>query len=402
MTSWSDSNLRGIVFQEILGKFMEDNPNCVVVNESVTGEDFYIKLKTDFASGNESDIFAISPDIYVSRLVSAGKVAPMTEFLAEDNEWFESFDKSTWRYVKFNDEIYGLPVEKGYECMFVNTDLFSNLNLEVPKTFTELMDVIPIIKNAGIIPITYNSLDGGLLLYKNIVAKLAGSQGISPLFSDGQVNEHYINAADYMIKLFNAGAFPNDYYMLSNLEAENLFLKKQAAIMINRSDFIGEINSVMTTVQTDSFGNENMTVDIFPFPYIESGNADTSAMIYGVGDGTFFLSSQAYENSAKREYCKKILKSITSAENAEIFAEKTNIITAIKIDNPTVYFSGLMLSGFLLIDSMQEFIGMNNMPIDKNLWDKELAKQFPYVLEGQSDIKEVWRNIYNETLLDNN
>ena len=106
------------------------------------------------------------------------------------------------------------------------------------------------------------------------------------------------------------GAFPPDAFKLSSRERDDLFINKQAAMIVQGSWFIGR------------FSDSDTTVDIVPFPYIREGVTSESALIYGFGCGTFYMSKSASEDESKKSASIKLLRALTSKESAEIFAKE--------------------------------------------------------------------------------
>ena len=61
INNWGDNDSYTEVLQGIFDDFMEENSGVKIINESMSGIEFITKLKIDFASGNEPDIFSIGP-----------------------------------------------------------------------------------------------------------------------------------------------------------------------------------------------------------------------------------------------------------------------------------------------------------------------------------------------------
>lgn len=143
----------------------------------MSGEEFLFTLKkTDFASGNDPDVFGLWPGSDFKLLVENGKVADLTEVIMNDSQWYEQFGKDAWKYVTIDDRIYGLPFEIIYEGLFINTSLFTQYKIKVPTTFDELLHAVRVLKSNNIIPIAYNNSPEGSYIYQNIVMKLGGGR----------------------------------------------------------------------------------------------------------------------------------------------------------------------------------------------------------------------------------
>lgn len=402
ISPWAGTDVKADALKRVLEMFMENNPNIEVINESMSGEDFLVKLKTDFVSGNDPDVFGIWPGSNMMSLIKAGKVADLTPLLDNDSEWKKSFDKSVWYYVTVDNKTYGLPLEIIYQCLFINKDMFEAYHVKVPENFNELKQAVVSFRSQGVIPIAYNAESEGNLIYQNIIASLGGRIEVEQPFKNGKVNDCYLQAADYMKELYELGAFPANAFNLDNKSRDDLFLNKQAAMIVQGSEFIGEVNKQWTTIEQNSMtsdkdnntvGDKQITVDMIPFPSIEGGKADPTALIYGLGSGTFFMSQAAWSDDVRKEASIKLLQFLTSKESATLFVERTRMLSSVKIPPPNVYYSGLMRRGSELIDNTKELIAPPDSFFDRSIWESTVVDQLPYVLEGKQDSQKIWEEV---------
>lgn len=374
--SWGGVDSKADTLNVVLDKFMEDNPTVEVINESMFGDDFLPKLKTDFASGNDPDVFGLWPGSDIRALVKSGKVAELSEVLNQDPKWEESFGKSAWVYTTFDNKIYGVPLEIIYECLFVNKDLFKKYYVKIPQTFSELKDAVISFRENGIVPIAYNSFAEGTYLYQNIIAMLGGKEGVEHPFINGKVNKCYLDAVTYLKELYKLGAFSRDAFTLNSNERNNLFKNKKAAMIVQGSWFIGDLK------------DQEDTVDIVPFPYIDSNHQ--SELIYGFGCGAFYMSKVAGNDGNKRENSIKLLKALTSKESAVLFANQTSTFSNVDISGSKVNYSQLALKGQELVKNARELVGPPDSFIDRSIWEEKIVKDFPYVLEGRLSADSLW------------
>lgn len=380
MSQWAGADVKGQLLKKVLSDFMQENQNINVVNESMSGEEFLLKLKIDFASGNEPDVFGLWPGENMLTLIASDKVADLTQTLGQDSEWKNAFDKSTWRHVTENGRIYGIPFEIIYQSMFVNRDLFRQYHVKIPTNFTELKEAVTAFSAVGITPIAYNAEAEGGYLYQNMIASLGGRMESQIPFKGESVNECFLHASDYMQELYSLGAFPENLFHLNTREMNQLFLENKAAMIVQRSDFIGEIAQ-----------GSDADIDMIPFPYIEDGKADQTALLYGLGSGTFLVSRRAWEEAPKREASVKLLKHLTSPEVSNLFIRETHMLPAIKSNYPDEYYTGLMRRGRELIDASKEFIAPPDSFFDLSVWNDVIIAELPYVLENNRSAEELWK-----------
>ncbi|MFZ5351714.1 MAG: ABC transporter substrate-binding protein [Bacillota bacterium] len=394
MSSWGGSDTKAWQLQQLLDQFEKNNPGVKIINNSMSGDEFLFKLKTDFAQGNDPDVFGLWPGSDIKRLINAQKVADLTEILSNDKEWYESFGEDAWEYCKYNDRIYGLPFEIIYEGLFINRDLFEKYGVKVPETYEELLSAVRIFRRHNIIPIAYNSTPEGTFLYQNIVMKLGGKQDTENPYScmgiEGSIiNSCYTDAMRYMKELYDAKAFPENAFTIDNATRNNLFIEKKAAMIVQGSWFIGK----------GYVDPNDETVDIVPFPSFIEGKADKTAIIYGLGNGSFHMSSIARNDPRKKDICLKLLKHLTSVDSAKAFLNQSGFISNIKIPENELVENRLNKIGKELVSSSKELIGPTDSFIDRNQWESVLVKRFPLVLIGELTPEEVFAEMHENAVL---
>jgi len=377
ISSWGGVDSKAETLQEMFFRFTSENPNIEIVNESLFGEDFLPKIKTDFASGNNPDVFGIWPGSDIRALIQAGKVADLTELMEENPEWLGTFKSSMLKYTTYNGRIYGLPFEIIFEALFINRDLFEKYDVQIPATYEELKDAVKKFRENNIVPIAYNSLAEGTYLYQNMIALLAGKE-IAENPRHPEFSYYYKKAMEYMQELYRIGAFPDEAFTISNHERNTMFLEKRAAMIVQGSWFIGNIPP------------DDATVDIIYFPSFRDGKAPPNTMIYGLGNGCFYISSESYNDDVKKEASVRLLKFLTSKEAAAEFAIQTGMMSCVDIRDYNIDYNRLTRKGQLLINNSRQFVGPPDSFIDRTVWEEVIVMDMPYVLEGKMKIDDLY------------
>lgn len=378
ISSWGGVDSKAESLKNVLNRFVKDNPDIKVVNESLFGEDFLPKIKTDFASGNDPDVFGLWPGSDINALVKAGKVADLTGLLDDNTEWKRSFNPAMWDYTTQNGRIYGLPLEVIFECMFINKDLFDKYNIPVPKDFEGLKSAVLGFREQGIVPIAFNTYSEGTYLYQNLVAIIGGKRDTEHPFSKGAVKSCYITAMQYVKELYDMKAFPVDCFTMTNNERNVLFKEKKAAMIVQGSWFIGD------------FDADDDTVDIIPVPYIKGYKGPEGTMVYGLGGGSFHMSAAVEDEPAKQDAAVRLLKGLTSPETAATFASETGMISNVNIDSYNIHYRDLTVKGKKMLEDSKMLVGPADSFVDRTSWEADIAVQFPYFLAGMTDAGSVW------------
>ena len=379
ISSWGGVDSKAETLKTILNQFETDNPDIAVSNESLFGEDFLPKIKTDFASGNDPDVFGLWPGSDIKALVRAGKVADLTTLLQNDPQWKQSFN-SMWDYTTYDGKIYGLPVEVIFECMFINRDLFDKYQIPVPQDFSSLKKAVKRFRQQNIVPIAFNTYSEGTYLYQNLIPIVGGKEDTEHPFSSGTIKPAYITAMQHVKELYDLGAFPPDCFTMTNNERNVLFKEKKAAMIVQGSWFIGD------------FDAEDISVDIIQIPYIEGHHALKGTMVYGLGGGSFHMSTAVHEDKNKLEASIRLLKALTSPETAAVFAAETGMISNVNIDRYHINYRNLTVKGKKMLDESELLVGPADSFVDRTSWEEDIAMQFPYYLSGKISAEEMWAN----------
>ncbi len=383
-SSWAGYDANALPLQEVLQRYEENNKAIEIVNKSMVGEDFLFTLKTDFASGNEPDVFGLWPGSDFDVLVEQGKVADLTELMQDNPEWFNRFREDTWKYVTVNDRIYGLPFEIIYEGLFLNRDMFEEYNVPIPSTYEELLYAVEIFRRNDIIPIAYNATPEGSYIYQNIVMKLGGKEEVEdPFDKEGKLKPSFLEGLYVMKELYDAGAFPEQAFLMDDKTRNDLFIQKKAAMIVQGSWLIGE----------EGIDADDKSIEIIPFPAFAHGKADPSAIIYGCGNGIFHISQNAWEDEQLRGHAIDLLDTLTSVESAVIFSASGGFISNVEIPKQQMNSSTIYGKGERLIKDATQLIGPTDSFIDRNLWENILIDQFPDILQGNISPEFVLKRI---------
>jgi raffinose/stachyose/melibiose transport system substrate-binding protein len=386
MTSWGGVDSKAGTLKEIIAKFENENPTIKISNQSIFGDEYLPSLKTKFASGSGPDVFGLWPGSDIKHLIKADKVADITDIMKQDRTWMDSFIQSSFSHTTYNNRIYGIPFELVFEGLFINRDLFIKYGVKEPTNYKELKDAITIFKKNGIIPIAYNSSAEGSYIYQNMIASLGGSQGVEEFIVNKKINKYYIDAMKYMKELYDIGAFPKDALTLNSNERNDLFISKQAAMIVQGSWFISY------------FDKYDESVAMIPFPSM--GESDRK-LPTGLGCGTFYISKTALTSPNGVDNSVKFMKYLTSKETVTYFYEKTGLICNLNIKLKSAY-SALAKQSIGVYENTQEK-NRSLIPdhvIDRSTWEDIIIRQFPYFLEGKKTSEEIWGQAVNKILLD--
>ena len=176
-------DVRQQMYDNAIARFNKAYPNVTVEQTRLDSDAYKTKIKTVMGAG-AADI----PDVFMNwggdvlkSYIEYGLVADITDLIAPYKDEYYDFE---FGISTFDDRIYGMGIGIAPSVVFYNTEIFKDLNLDVPRTWEELDTVCARLKEAGYIPFALGNKNKwpGLLEYTMLGVNLGGeemSKGLS-------------------------------------------------------------------------------------------------------------------------------------------------------------------------------------------------------------------------------
>lgn len=259
------------VWQQVLKDFASEHADIKVIDEATGagGDAFKIKINTDFASGNEPDLTYGFNGVLGKPLVDSGKVISWEEELKADPVWASNFKPDTLQTCKYNGKLYALPFLGFFEGMWVNKDVFEKYSLEIPRTYDDILRVIPVLRANNITPIACAFSDEPHYIIETFILSAGGRLGHSNPFDPS-----WAQGLSLIKTLYENQAFTEDALTIKQGTCAELFADKKAAMFISGSWSRGYIKDYENTL-------------VIPLPAVPDGRADPTDIIGGAGTGWY-------------------------------------------------------------------------------------------------------------------
>ncbi|MDO4343361.1 MAG: extracellular solute-binding protein [Eubacteriales bacterium] len=259
------------VYEDQIARFMEENPDIEVQNDSIYEESAYNnKLKVALSTGETPSIFYYPAIAGLTEWAQNGVLLDLTEALNEDEEWKNTFldgALDTYDLSAYGaDGIYALPNELNVDAIFYNKALFEQAGItEIPETMDDLYDAIDKLNAAGITPFGVGGKNTWVMghIFNNILAKRIGREGIIQLGTGEKkwTDEDVVECLQITKDLKEKGAFAEGFEGMDYNTQMNQFLTGEVAMISHSSPIIPEMLSSESEILDD--------ISFFPFPYFE-------------------------------------------------------------------------------------------------------------------------------------
>ncbi|WP_311083355.1 extracellular solute-binding protein [Paenibacillus polymyxa] len=336
------------VYQQIVKDFEKENPN-IKINLQSPGQNYENILKMKMASNELPDLF----DTHGWAIKRYGNY--LADLSQED--WATDLTESIKSLITDdNGKLYVLPLNESKEGIFYNVDVLKKYNVEVPKTFDELIAASEKIKkesNGEVLPFYASALDAWTI--GQYFDYFANPLLISP--------EH--NHADALLKnefdwskwsflpekykmMYDKGLLNEDMLTAKQVDENRLFAENKLAFAIHSAGTYSDIKKI----------NPDVKMGVFPIPAIVEGDEPTF-----VGGEREALG--IWKDTKHMDEAKKFLK---------FMAKKENIKQVSDITNSPAPFKSIQVGGDIA-DSYEQYKEVRVLPyfdrvyLPNGMWD---------------------------------
>lgn len=230
MYSWRTEDKAA--YEEIIAAFEEQHPDIKVHFQPYESTEYNTILTNALVSGTGPDIVQLRPYSGSRTIADNDYLVPLDDIAGLDN-----FDESYLEAARGSDEkVYGVPLTLNAGVIFYNQNIFDDLDLAIPETWDEFVDVSKKLKENDIIPVAQGGRDGYLLsMLHGVLAPTAygGNDFVEDVLEGNAdlTDERMVASLERMETL--EAFLPEDFIALDDNDAQALFYAEEAAMYIN-------------------------------------------------------------------------------------------------------------------------------------------------------------------------
>lgn len=267
------------------------------------------KLHVSMGSNNRPDVFYNWGGGSIRSYARDGLLVDFTPYFEKDQAWKDKFLPSVLEAGTIDGKYYGIPA-RGMQpiILFYNKQVFSDLQVQPPKTWTDLLAIIDRAKSSGIVPI---ALAGGdpwteLVYPEYLVDRIGGYQVFEKIAAgekDAWRDPAITKAIDMIRDLVQRGAFGDSYASVrwDGAGASTLIAQGKAAMHLMGSwEYTNQVTNEPEYAKT----NQGFT----DFPTVEGGVGDPKAIV-GNPTNYFSVSKDSPHVDVAIDYLKKEMAS---------------------------------------------------------------------------------------------
>jgi raffinose/stachyose/melibiose transport system substrate-binding protein len=281
------------IIDTFIKKYEKDN-NVIIKTEATQADEYQQrKLKVAISGGTVADVFYTYGAGYSAPFIAAKAALPLDSFIAK-TKMNDRIIKGMTNYLTYNNKVYGFPVKFWAGALFCNTKLFKDNNLQIPKTFDELLAVVKAFRAKNITPMVLGAKDAWHIgMIQNALAvRTAGADYCNKALSGkASLNTpEIVKSAQMLVDLNNAGAFVKGTLGVSSDEAQMDFFMGKVPMYFGGS---------WLPVNFESSENQvKGLVKAVPMPTVTGGKGGVDQFLGGCIEGYMVSSKTKYPEEA--------------------------------------------------------------------------------------------------------
>ena len=357
--------------ETIAAEFTKHNPDIVIHCECIAN-DFQTILRTRLKSNDAPDIMMLQSYSTIFEYAQSGYLVALN-----GEPFMNNLYPSSLNAVTFDNQQYALPMDMAGIGVIYNKDIFANLNLTIPTTWSEMKSICKKITDSGYVPFAVSIADAwplghffsmghtamlGSDLKQWLVDMNAGDGSFS-----NEKSDHIFDVLDFMVQ--NAGANP----LQKNYDDQKAdFASGKYAMMVQGLWAYGTGAKQL---------NPQLNAGFFAFPFTDN---PSETKLYADTDSTFAIYSGASQE--KIDAAKKFFDFITSPEGTLLWVKQCQLV-------PTVRGADVSSMDSPYIDLIRYLNHEQTMPWAFSLWPTDVFEQSKKSLHEYCKGKKSRRNV---------
>ncbi|WP_028544085.1 extracellular solute-binding protein [Paenibacillus taiwanensis] len=347
--NFTGDDLRARTMREIVDKFKNDHPNIDLNIQAIPPDGYKARLKTVAAANEMPDVFLMWPGTMTKEFQGGDLLQPINELLDSKSEWKSGFLPGSFDGFTIDNQIYSAPMGLSpTSILYYNQAIFDKYQLQVPKTWDELIKAVESLKSNKVTPIALGN-KAAWLAQSSIISSLGDRVTGSEWFlkaaaQDGAkfTDPEFVKALELLQQLQQAGAFQEGFNSIDNTQMEMMFAQGQAAMMIDGGWALTNLSANASKEVLDQMG-----ATVLPSVPGGKGDPNTTSGVVGVGLG---LSKKV--EGKKKEAAHELILAM-SGPDAQKRTLEANQLVSYKVELDESKVSSLFAKVYKLMNSVQ-------------------------------------------------
>jgi len=304
------------MLEKILSGFQEAHPDINLVAEPVNAanDGLNTRITTAYVANDLPDVFQYWGGFALAEMAGGGLIMDAQDYLDVSTKIKkDDIAQAAWDAYSYQGIMRGYPTHTAFPAWFANKAIFDQCGLEIPTTMQELMDIAPVLRENGFIPLAMGSsgANPAHFFLSELMHQYAG--GTEEIRTLGQTNqfdtENLRKTAQMILDLKAAGVFPED--TIANGDWGPTFELYNGG----RAAMIYTYGWMYANMSEETYANSV----IINAPVVDGGTVDPSGFTSFFVNFGFLVTQKAWDE--KQEAMTAFIDWLLSDEAAQYFAD---------------------------------------------------------------------------------
>jgi raffinose/stachyose/melibiose transport system substrate-binding protein len=322
--NYAGDDLRAKAVRKQIEEFEKAHPEVELDKQAIPVDGYRQRLKTVAAANEMPNVFYSYSGSFTEEFYKGKLIQPVGDLYEKNPDWAGNFLPGSKEIFTYDNEVYSAPVGmSATSFLYYNHELFEKYNVKVPTTWDEMMEAIKIFNKNKITPIALGNKatwPAQSSVFGVIADHVTGTDWfMKAIKNDGAsfTDPQFIESLNHFKELVDANAFQEGANSIDNTQAEQYFVKGNAAMMINGSWAITNLAATVSKEELDK-------IEVTTVPMIDGGQGEPNTMTGGPGGG--FLMSSKVKEDKQRELALELIYAIAGPEGQKAIAESESLV----------------------------------------------------------------------------
>lgn len=305
LSHWQEgANAESDIALKLFDQFMTDNPDIVIENEAIMGDEIRDVVAVRIAAGEAPDIWQFGCRGSLVDFYNSGILGDLSSYFENsDLVKLENYSDATIEGVSVDGVVCAVPKYKAVGVFMCNSELFEKYGLKYPTTWEEFLECGKVFRQNGITPTNIGSKGGNPshFWHSELINQYeAGVTDIRNMSKELNFStEAFQKAAKYIEEMRDAGMFSDDVTATGDWDPSMAYYNEGLSAMCYT--FGWEFENISDEMVEKSV--------IIPIPKLPDAERDPAAFMQGTVNECYAVNQKSMQD--KQEAMTKVLDLIS-------------------------------------------------------------------------------------------
>ncbi|MEW9702043.1 extracellular solute-binding protein [Paenibacillus sp. SI8] len=322
--NYTGEDLRAKTMRAFMDQYKKDHPNVELDVQGIPPDGYRPRLKTVAAANEMPDLFVMWPGVMTKEFVGGDLIQPINDLLDSKPDWKNGFLPGSFDDFTIDGKTYSAPMALSpTSILYYNKEIFNKYNVQPPKTWDDLMNLVGTFKKNNVTPIALGNKAAWVAqssILSSLADRVTGTEWfLKAVDQNGAkfTDPEFVQALTYLQQLGKAGAFQEGFNSIDNTQMEQMFAQGKSAMMIDGG---WALTNLAANASKEALANMAVTV----LPSVPNGKGDPNTLSGVVGTG---LGMSKKVTGAQKAAAQELIYALAGPEAQKAILDSNNLVS---------------------------------------------------------------------------